>query len=260
MKKMRYSTAFFALVFTCLFLFGCAEDTAIKKKQAEATRKVGEAYLRKKSYHLAYREFMKAKELYPDDANLHFDLGLFFMEKKRPLKAIESFKRAIALNPDFPSARNNLGVVYLQLKEWDKAIAVLSEVVEDEYVYTTPHYSFFLLGRAYYEKKQFPQAIKYFRRALEEQPDYVYAAVWLGRIHLMAGRVAEAIKVLEEARDTAPEFADSYYWLAHAYQRLYDGQKALEAYKKVLELAPDSKLAEKTRTEMALMKGKTDAQ
>lgn len=105
---------------------GCAssEQAALKKKQSEAIRGVGEAYLAEGRVSAALREFLKAEELYGNDHLLHDGLGLAYMAKGRNDKAIYHFKKALAIEPDYPAGKNNLGVAYMKNNELDKAIAI----------------------------------------------------------------------------------------------------------------------------------------
>jgi len=57
------------------FIVSCAGGVKLRKKQAEASRKLGEAYFQDGNYTYALRELLKAEQLYPDDHILQNDLG-----------------------------------------------------------------------------------------------------------------------------------------------------------------------------------------
>ena len=61
------------------------------------------------------------------------------------------------------------------------------------------------------------------------------------------GRDWEAVEVLEKAVSLSPETPLLYYDLAGAYTRTGDIFSAQAAYGKVIELSPDSELAERAR-------------
>ncbi len=137
-----------------LCFVSCVGDMEVRKKQSQTTRDVGEAYMMQGNYTPALREFLKAKELYPDDHILQNDLGFTYMAKKELDLAIVHFKKAVALKPDFAPAKNNLGSAYLAKKDWDTAIECFKEITKD-LLYATPHYPLSNLGWAYYNKKDY---------------------------------------------------------------------------------------------------------
>ncbi len=57
------------------------------------------------------------------------------------------------------------------------------------------------------------------------------------------GRIDEAVEILERAVKNYPKFALLYDDLAKVYVLSHDYEKALDAYHKVIELAPDSAMS-----------------
>ena len=84
-----------------VFLSACAGSQSQQEDQklGEATRLIGEAYMRKGDYTSALRELLKAKDLYPEDPIVYNDLGLCYMAKNMLPDAIVNFKKAVALKP-----------------------------------------------------------------------------------------------------------------------------------------------------------------
>jgi tetratricopeptide (TPR) repeat protein len=65
------------------------------------------------------------------------------------------------------------------------------------------------------------------------------------------GRIPEAVSIFEKAVKNSPRFAGLYFDLADAYRLSRKYKKALDAYSKVVELAPDSPLAVDAQKEIA---------
>jgi Tfp pilus assembly protein PilF len=141
MKIKRFILSLF-LVF---FIASCATNIEVRKKQEEASRNLGEAYMQQGDFSSALREFLKAEKIYSKDPYLQNDLGLAYMAKGRLDIAIKHFKKAVKLKPDYTPARNNLGAAYFDKKDWDLAIACFKEIVDDIF-YATPHYPLTNLG------------------------------------------------------------------------------------------------------------------
>jgi type IV pilus assembly protein PilF len=229
-------------------------DIKVQKKREEALRNLGEAYYKQGDYTLALKQFLEAEELYPDDPFLQNDLGLTYKAKKRLDLAVKHFKRALEIKPDYAPAINNLGTVYLEKKEWDTAIKYFKEVTENM-LYATPQLALANLGWAYYNKKEFGLSSTYYRKALDLDPKFINALRGLGLTYIAMGKIDEGVEILERAVKNYPKFALLYDDLAKAYVLSYDYDKALDAYHKVIELAPGSAMAMKAEKEIHKIKG-----
>ena len=250
MKIYRISRI--ALVFLAIGLFSCSANLELRKKQGEASKNLGGEYYKKGDYTSALRAFLKAEKLYSDDPYLHYDLGLTYKAKKKLDLAVKHFEKAIEMKPDYAPAKNALGTVYLDKKEWDTAIAYFKEVTGN-LLYTTPHLPLSNIGWAYYNKKEYPLAEKFYRDALEVEPKFINALRGLGLVYIAMGRISEAIATLERAIKNYPRFAHLYLDLGKAYTLSHDYKKALNAYDKIIELVPDTALASEAEKEANLI-------
>lgn len=213
-----------------------------QKKQGEALRNLGEVYYKQGDYTSALRELLKSEALYPDDPFLQNSLGLTYKAKNRLDLAVKHFNKALEIKPDYAPAKNNLGTVYLDKKEWDTAIKYFKEVLENM-LYATPHLALANLGWAYYNKKKYTISETYYLKALDLEPKFINALRGLGLTYIAMGRIDEAVEILERAVKNYPKFALLYDDLAKVYVLSHDHEKALDAYHKVIELAPDSAMA-----------------
>ena len=243
------------MVMMVFYVVSCATaNMEVQKQQGEAFRNLGEMYYKQGDYTSALRELLKAKTLYPDDAFLQNDLGLTYKAKDRPDLAVEHFKKALEIKPDYAPAKNNLGTVYLDKKEWDTAIKYFKEV-STNMLYATPHIALANLGWAYYNKKEYKLSETYYLKSLDLDPKFINAQRGLGLTYIAMGRTDEAVEILESAVKNYPEFALLYNDLAKVYMLSYDYERALSAYHKVIELAPDSKMAKEAKTAIQRIKG-----
>lgn len=247
MKKIGLVAA--SCMVLVFFLASCTTKNMEKeKKVAEKTRVLGEAYLRDQKYTDALREFLKAEAIYPDDHILQDDLGLVYLAKGRYDLAIRHFKKALELKDDYTPARNNLGNAYAADKDWDRAIEQY-QIASSNLLYATPYYPLSNLGFVYYQKKEYDLSEQYYLKALEIRRDFVGALHGLAKTYLATGRVSEAIDKLEKAIEISPDAAFVYFDLANAYRQNRDFKKAYTLYNKVLELDPNTPLADKALEE-----------
>ena len=240
MKIKRLTWAVVTLAMLCMI--SCTAYQEANKNRAKAVRELGEAYLAEGKYTAAYKQLVKSEKLYPRDPYVHYALGNFYYVKDKYDQAIDEYKKALALKPDLSPVMNNLGNVYLAKEEWDTAIACFKELI-DNYIYVTPHYPLANLGFAYYKKKEYTLAEKYYLEALKLEPQFVIALRGLGKTYIATGKKHEALVQFKKAIAVAPNIAELYLDLGNAYAVSRNVEKALQAYNKVVELAPDTPLA-----------------
>jgi len=239
-----------------VFSMGCGADMATRKKQSEDLRNLGEAYLYKGNATYALKELLKAQEAFADDPILQNDLGLAYRAKDRLDLAIDHFKRAVELDPAYAPARNNLGEAYLLKEDWDAAIAALDKL-QDNLLYTTPHFTHINLGRAYFGKGEYIKAQEYYQLAVKHYEDgfakdfnYLKALRGLGQTYLAQGKLLEAEKVIEQAIAAAPNLAPLHFEMARIYVQARKFHKAQNSYQRVIDLDPDSSLAREAKVEL----------
>ncbi len=221
------------------FIFSCASTGKVdeKKEIAHAEKKEGEAFLIQGNYTTALEKFLEAEKTIPDDYYLHYDLGLAYMAKKRYALSVKHFKRSLDLKPNFAPAKNNLGTSYLKLEKWDRAIDCFQEIMED-LLYATPHYPLTNMGWAYLGKKKYSVALKYFRKALEQKPEFINAVHGIATVRIRSGEPEKAVDRLKKELSRHPGVAILHADLARAYGAMHQHAEAEMAWQNVIEFAP----------------------
>ena len=85
-----------------------------------------------KQYPNALAAFQSALRLKPDDATLHFNLGITYSRLEQYENAVNAFKEALRLKPDLALASNSLGLAYFNLDRYSEALAAHKEAVRLE--------------------------------------------------------------------------------------------------------------------------------
>jgi type IV pilus assembly protein PilF len=239
-----------ALTILCLVsMISCAGGQEKRKKQARATRTLGEAYMHQGNYTESLKALLKAEKLYSHDHLLHNDLGLAYMAKQRFDKAEFHFKKAIEIRPEYAPAKNNLGTVFMAQQNWDAAIVQFKTVAGD-LLYGTPHFPLTNLGIAYYNKQDYTNSERYYLEALDLEPNFVLALRNLSKTYVAMNKLPQAVATLEKAVKSAPQSAELYLELGNAYHMSGDAQMALSAYQKVTSLSPNTPIAETAQIEI----------
>ena len=130
---------------------------------------------------LAIEYFNNALEIKPNERRVLYSKGMFEQEHEMFNEAMHTYTLAIKIHPDFREAHYNLGYIhlfYLQLyrqsqQHFTDAIAVDPRYKEAHY---NRGYAFEMLG-------DINNAAKDYRKALEIDPSYDYAAKGLSRLN-----------------------------------------------------------------------------
>jgi tetratricopeptide (TPR) repeat protein len=84
----------------------------------------------------------------------------------------------------------------------------------------------------------YDRAEEFFRKAIEQNPDFAEAHFNLAVVYAKTGRLPEAIKSLEQCVRANPNYTEAHYHLALAYLQAHDARAAFNEYRIVMKLNP----------------------
>jgi spermidine synthase len=191
-------------------------------------------------------QFEASARLKPDVAATHFNLGLALTLAGKLDDAIEQYRRALDIEPDYALAHNNLGGILLERGHAGEALEHLREAVRLD---PTNAAALNNLGVARRDRGEEAEAIDDFRRSVLASPNWAPAIVnlaWMlatasdGRLRNaeLGVRLAARAADLTERRD--PRALDV---LAAAYASAGDFDRAIDAARAALQLAPEGAAA-----------------
>jgi len=143
----------------------------------------------------------------PQDAMLHYNLGMAYSDLGKLSQSVEQLKKALEIDKNFINAKVALGVSYARLKEYGKAAVILKEAVLDD-------------------------------------PDNGYALRNLGAVLMQLGDSGrDALRYLERAVELLPEDQQAWFGLAQAQMKTEDVTAADKSLMKVIEVQPYTQIA-----------------
>jgi Tfp pilus assembly protein PilF len=193
----------------------------------------------------ARREAFLAIQANPNNAEAHFTLAYVFGQMGEWGKAEDEARLAIKHAKHYPEASNLLGVILIKQGRYKDAIGVLKEVSQD-FLYTTPHLAYGNLGLAYLELERYEEAMEALNKAVELQPMFCLGYFRMGLVYFRQDRYKDALETLEKAVTIedpwkqCSRLQDAHMVLGQIHEELESPEDALKAFRRCLEVDPDS--------------------
>lgn len=140
----------------------------------------------------------------------------------------------ILLQPRLVNSYYNLGLICAQQKDWNAAIAAYKNALKLEENW----FIYFGLGEVYVQTGEELQAINYYQRTIELQPDRAEVHHQLGDLLHKQQRWDEAIRAYQKAIELNPSFSWSYNNLGDSLRDFQRWEAAELSYGKAIDLNP----------------------
>ena len=249
---------------------GAAESfagaTRLDPKDLDSLTRLGQVLLRLGKSADAEGKFRAALELRPNSPEALQGLAQSLDQQKKP-QAVDAYRNYLAARPDDKAARLRLVHLLVEQQKYDEAVAENAKdnagqpaTVDDlklradieinqkklDEAITTLRRAIALapndaqlhggLGRIYLEKRQFADAEKELKAALELDRNNL--AYWkdLSSTYYLAGNYQAALAALDVLGKAEAGGAGTWFIRALCYDKLNQVQPALDAYRKFLEL------------------------
>jgi tetratricopeptide (TPR) repeat protein len=148
----------------------------------------------------AERDFKRALELNPGDAEAHRIYSAYLSAMGRAEEALAESRRAQELDPLDISTQTTVGWTLYYARRYDQAVEQCDKILGLEPDSVGAHDC---LGLSYLAKKMYEKAIAECQRAVDLSGNDLNRAVDLARAHALAGNKAAARQALNELRERA---------------------------------------------------------
>lgn len=169
----------------------------------------------RETYALARAAAEKAIAIDPDSSEAHFALAWVEWRGEWNFAAAQrDFRRAIELGPNNAQAHARYSLFLKSMGAFEESLAEVNRAIE---LSPLDSYSQANAGAVLGEMHRYDQAMERFQRAQQIAPNEVYVHERMGTALLWQKRNAEAIEHFVKARDLSRAQPEKVAWLAYAY-------------------------------------------
>jgi len=180
----------------------------------------------------AEREFKRALELDPSDAQVHNDYGVFLMNMGRFDEAIKERQRSHELNPLQVQSLIELGIVYTSARQYDRALGYLQQAIS---IAPDNWWAYQVRGLTRLLQKDWAAAATDLEKADSLSPSPL-TKPYLALVYGQMGRRDKALQVLDQLNEMSTHqyvdpsvFAGVYFGLGDLDQGFRQLDRAYEA-------------------------------
>jgi tetratricopeptide (TPR) repeat protein len=154
--------------------------------------------------------------------------------------AITSFRNAVALNDMTVRYRIHLGAALGSDGQFEPAVRELSTAVALSKDPPDQAWALGELGYLYLNRGDYLQAKSYFARSIDKSTQDLSYSVGFAIAHLKSGEYAASQQLLERVLTREPARALAWLQLGFVRQKQGDGEGALQAFRRAVQLEPSS--------------------
>jgi adenylate cyclase len=172
----------------------------------------------------------KSLEMDPYYAGAHSLLCHIYTSRRQYEKAIAEGERAVAIEPSYAS-----GLVFLARSlHWagrnEESIPLIKKAIRlNPY---PPGYYYYILGQCYIVAGQFEEAVEAGKKAIQREPNSLWACVTLTAAYSLSGREEKARAQAEEVLKINPRFSLEHFAKIPPYKNQADTERLVGALRK----------------------------
>lgn len=170
------------------------------------------------------------------------------IQKHDPKESVKEFKKLLEIDPDYGPGYVLLGTAYLQLQEWPDARNAFEKATKLE---PKDPNAFLGMGLALNEEKEFNAALKPLQQSLQLRPDSAEAHYETGKSLWALGKWQEAEPHARKALMLNKDFAEGHILMGNIYLRHRDANSALTEFREYLKREPQGRYAEQVKEMVA---------
>jgi lipopolysaccharide biosynthesis regulator YciM len=180
----------------------------------------------------------------PESARLEFSKGEESLRAKNSDESVKHFQKAIKLYDAYPQAYRMLGDAFAEKQQWPEAEAALKKSIELQPDLAS---AYFDLGALRNQTKNYSGAEEALKKGLELTPDATPGKYELAKTYWATGRWQDAAPLAADTVKELPDLAVAHVLLANIRLKLRDAPGALHEYQEYLRIEPQGTMAPQVR-------------
>jgi lipopolysaccharide biosynthesis regulator YciM len=181
-----------------------------------------------------------------DEASFELlETGNRLLNEQKYDDALAAYQQFLEKNPLAYQINISIGDCYRGKGEYDKAIEIYNQVIEQAKTDPTLGKEMTAkalagIGNCYIKQDKIEEAQKLFEQSIESSPDDEILAYNVGEIYFSHQKYDQAIRYFELAAKIKPDWPDSYLKLGYVYLNKAETASAIPQFEKFLTLEPDT--------------------
>jgi len=161
---------------------------------------------------------------------MHSLLGSIYLLMRQYEKAIAAGERSVELVPNGASVHHLLGSTLCYAERIDEGIGQIKQAIR---LSPFPHHWFFVnLGRCYRQKGMYEEALIEYKKALQQNPDFIWTHLSLAGIYALLDRQEEAEAAVKKVLEIDPNFSVALFSKTAPYKNQDDLKLFVDALNK----------------------------
>lgn len=246
------------MAFILILILSCSSNSQknTAEKRAEIYYNQGTADLINKDYTHALKNLLQAYALSPKDSRVSNNLGMAYYFKKDTEMAVRYVKKAIELDKNNADARMNLATIRMEQGNLAAAEEEYKQILKN-LTYESQFRTYYNLGVISLKRKNYAQAVRYFRDSIEVNRQYCPSHYELGKIAYAQRDYDLALRKFKDAADgICYDNPEPQYMQALSMIKLGHYASARMRLEDILERFPKHKIANASKRELAILKQK----
>lgn len=184
----------------------------------------------------ALLEYQKAVELDPQLGKAWQQMGFILTDRMDYKRAEQAFERALSIDPKAGASWEGLAQTYFSMQDQQKAEDAYKKLLEIE---KDNFHALYNLGQIEQRKNNLDAAKDYYQKAIDVNPNLAEAHNNLGNVLLQNGHIDESILENEKALQLKPRFPQAHWNLFAAFEQKDDFRRAAEHLRQYMEITGD---------------------
>jgi DNA-binding winged helix-turn-helix (wHTH) protein/TolB-like protein/Flp pilus assembly protein TadD len=178
------------------------------------------------------QEFHRALVLNPQSVSTYFAYGEYLASIGRPDQAVAELHTALTIDPLSPEINSFLAWDYYLMRDQERCLSAALKSVQMFPDFWLPHMA---AGMCYYQRSQFPEAIKEYQKAQSMNPEGTFAVAGEGMSLARSGQRNEAYHTIDRLKAMSRNVYVSPAYVALVYQVLGDKESEFAWYDKAYD-------------------------